>query len=95
VATNATLAAEAVAGCVVMDVVIVAVGTPTVASTVNGHPVAGGCSIHQDGNLKNSKSSDDGLYGRRVSIPNGVSITGICTPVGMKSVDVAMQSVSS
>jgi len=43
--------------------VAVAVGTPNVTGTVNGRPEAGGCSIRQEGNLKNPESSDDGLSG--------------------------------
>ena len=61
VATIAILATEADAGCVVMVVVVITVGTPTVTSAVRGRPEAGGCSIHREGKLKNSKSSDDYL----------------------------------
>ena len=42
-----------------MVVVVVAVGTPTITGMVNGHPEAGGCSICQEGNLKNSESSEE------------------------------------
>jgi len=61
VATNAILMAEAVGGCVMRVVVIVAVGTPTVTGAVNGHPEPGGCSIRWEGNFRNSKSYDDDL----------------------------------
>jgi len=47
--------AEAIEGCMLM--VVVAVGTPTVTGTVNGHPGTGGCSIHQEGDPRSSESS--------------------------------------
>ena len=76
VATNAIPTTEAVEGRVVMDVVVVAVGTPTVTSAVNGCPEAGDCSIHPEGNLRNSESPNDDLSRRRAGIPDGMSDAG-------------------
>jgi len=59
VAINAIPVAKAVAGYLVMVVVVVAARTPTVTGTVNGRPEDGGCSTHQEGNPRNSESSDD------------------------------------
>jgi len=83
VATNAIPMAEAITGCVVMVVVVVTVGTPTVIGAVNGRPEAGSCSVHWEGNLRNSESSS-----RRAGIPDGVSDTGTCMLPGKKSADV-------
>ena len=52
-ASNAIPVAKTIVGCILMVAVVVTVGTPTVIGAVNGHPEAGGCSIHQEGNLKN------------------------------------------
>jgi len=76
VATNAIPVAEAVEGCMVMVVVVVAVGKPTVTGAVNGHPEAGVCSIRWKGNLWNFDSSDNDLSSRRAVIPDGVIDTG-------------------
>jgi len=75
-AINIIPVAEAIEGCVVMVVVVIGVETPTITGAVNGHPEAGSCSIHQEGNLRNSKSSDDDLSSRRAGIPDEVSDTG-------------------
>ena len=75
-ASNAIPAAEADAGCVMMVVGVIAMGTPTVTSAVSGCPEAGGCSIHWEGNLRNSKSFDNGLFSQRADIPDSVSDTG-------------------
>ena len=56
VAINAIPATEAVKGCVLMVIVV--------NGEVNGCPKAGGNSIHQEGNLRNSESSDDDLTSR-------------------------------
>jgi len=95
VAKNAVPAAEAIAGCMVMVVVVVAVGTPTVTDVLNGHPEAGDCLIGWEGNLKNSESPDGGLSSQQANIPDGVAITGICIPAGVKSEEVTTCSVSS
>ena len=80
-ATNAIPAAEAVARCVVMVVVVVAVGTPTITGMVYGRPEAGGCSSRRKGNLKDSKSSDDGLSRRQAGIPDN-ALGKLITPCG-------------
>jgi len=54
VTSNTMPAAEAVEGCVVMVVVVVAVGTHTITSTVNGHPGSGSQSNRREGYLRNS-----------------------------------------
>ena len=77
VVTNATPASEAIEGCMVMVVLVVTVGTPTVTGMVNGHPGTGSCSISREGTLRNSKSSDDGPSSRQAGIPAGVSDTNI------------------
>ena len=56
VATNTTLVAEAVEGCVVMVVVVVTVGTPTVIDVVNGHPGTGSRLICWEGTLRNLRA---------------------------------------
>ena len=61
VASNATAMVEAIKGCVVMVIDVIAVVTPTVTSAVNGSPEARSCSICLEGNLRNSESSDDDL----------------------------------
>ena len=75
VVTTASLMAEAIKGCMVMVVVVVAV---TVTGKVNGHPETGSHLIYWEGYLRNSRSADSGcgLSTRRASIPGGVLDTG-------------------
>jgi len=68
VAPNAISMAEVKEG-VVMVIVVVAVGIPTVTGEVNG------CLICREEKLRSSKSSDD-LSSQRTSIPDGVTDTG-------------------
>jgi len=75
VATTATLAAEAIEGCVVLVVVIIAVGAPTVTGAVSGRPGTGSHLIRREGTLRNSKNSNDGLSDQQACIPDGVSDT--------------------
>ena len=56
VATNAIPMAEAIEGCMVMVIVVVAVGKSTVTGSVNGHPEAGSCSICREGNHRTPKA---------------------------------------
>jgi len=62
----------------VVVVVIVAVGTPTVIGTVNGHIDAGSCSIHREGNPRNSESSDDDMSSP-VDEPASQMVSDTCT----------------
>jgi len=95
VAKNSVPVPEAIAGCLVIVVVVVALGMLTISGTINGRPEAGNCLIGREGNLKNSESPDGGLSSRQASIPDSVAVTGICTPAGVKSVDVTVCSRSS
>jgi len=76
VATNTTLMVEAIEGCVVMVVFVIALGTPTINGAVSGCPGTGGCLIRRAGNLRSSESFDDDLSSRRAGIPHGVTDTG-------------------